>query len=132
MSVKIVAVEKPSAQDCQAKSSVMPCLHAEILSNASFIKYFINCTLKSWCDNTLPRNFAQGNVCVCVCVCTWKRFVRRQLFYKSAHVGQSYKIRKLNQKECSIKQSPGICCYYCRQMLEYRFKINLFIFYVNF
>ena len=81
MSVNISAMGKPPAQDCQAKSSVMPCLlvHAEILSNSSFIKYFINCTLKNQFDSTLTRNSAQGSVwrmefmrvrvCVCVCVC---------------------------------------------------------------
>jgi hypothetical protein len=47
MSVKIVAVGKPSAQDCQAKSSVMPGLHAEILSNSSFIKYFLGIGIKN-------------------------------------------------------------------------------------
>ena len=72
------AVGKPSAQYCQAKSPVMPCLHAEILSNSSFIKYFINCTLESRFDSTLPMNSAQGSVWrmefMCVCVFEYVSF----------------------------------------------------------
>ena len=131
MSVKIRAMGKPSAQYCQAKSSVMPCLHAEILSNSSFIKYFINCTLKSQFDSTLPMNSAQceWSLCICVCVCTWKGFVRRQFFYKSAHVAQWYKTRKLWIKRSAVQNNHGVFAVIIVDRY-YRSKINWLIPYL--